>query len=122
MSERPPKKNGSPRPSRRAPARASRPNGEVDVGVYALRLYIAGQTPRSTAAIANLKKLCDEHLPGRYKLEVVDLMKFPELARDHQILAIPTLVRQLPAPMKKIIGDLSNTERALVGLDLKAVG
>jgi circadian clock protein KaiB len=86
---------------------------------HTLRLYIAGQTPRSTAAVANLKTLCETHLPGRYKIEVIDLMKTPTLARDHQILAIPTLVRELPSPVKKIIGDLSNTERVLVGLDLR---
>ena len=84
-----------------------------------LRLYIAGQTPRSTSALANLKKLCEEHLRGRYTIEVIDLMKSPELARTHQIVAIPTLVRELPEPLKRIVGDLSNTERALVGLDVR---
>jgi circadian clock protein KaiB len=87
-----------------------------------LRLYVAGQTPRSTAALANLKKICEEHLAGRYHIEVVDLLKSPELARAHQILAIPTLVRELPEPLKRIIGDLSNTERALVGLELREAG
>lgn len=87
-----------------------------------LRLYVAWQTPRSTAALANLKRICEEHLRGQYKIEGIDLMKSPQLARDHQILAVPTLVRELPAPMKKIIGDLSNTERALVGLDLRKAG
>lgn len=86
---------------------------------HTLRLYIAGQTPRSTAAVANLKRFCEAHLPGRYNIEVIDLMKTPTLARDHQILAIPTLVRELPSPVKKIIGDLSNTERVLIGLDLR---
>lgn len=84
-----------------------------------LRLYVAGQTPRSVAAIANLKKICDEHLHGRYTVEVIDLIKQPQLARGDQILAIPTLVRKLPEPVKKIIGDLSHTERVLVGLDLR---
>lgn len=84
-----------------------------------LRLYVAGQTPKSVAAFANLKKICDEHLPGQYEIEVIDLLKQPQLAAGDQILAIPTLVRKLPAPMKKIIGDLSNTERVLVGLDLR---
>ena len=87
--------------------------------VMELRLYVAGQTPKSVAAFANLKKICEEYLPGQYEIEVIDLMKQPQLAAGDQILAIPTLVRKLPAPMKKIIGDLSNTERVLVGLDLR---
>ena len=86
--------------------------------VYILRLYVAGQTRKSLAAFANLKKICEEHLAGRYKIEVIDLRENPQLARGDQILAIPTLVRQLPPPLKKIIGDLSNTEKVLVGLDL----
>lgn len=85
----------------------------------ALRLYVAGQTPKSVAAFANLKKICDEHLPGQYEIEVIDLLKQPQLAAGDQILAIPTLVRKLPEPVKKIIGDLSNTERVLVGLDIR---
>lgn len=84
-----------------------------------LRLYIAGQTPKSLAAISNLKALCDEHLNGGYRVEVVDLLKNPTLAKDHQILAIPTLVRSLPVPIRKIIGDLSDTARVLVGLDVR---
>ena len=92
-------------------------NGEADV--WELRLYIAGQTPRSVAAFANLKKLCDEHLPGRYKIEVIDLMKHPQLAAGDQIVAIPTLVRKLPEPLRRIVGDLSNTESTLVGLQLR---
>ncbi len=87
--------------------------------VMELRLYVAGQTPRSIAAFANLRKICEEHLPGQYEIEVIDLVKYPQLAAGDQILAIPTLVRKLPAPVKKIIGDLSNTERVLVGLDLR---
>src|SRR5690348_3379925 len=86
---------------------------------YELRLYVAGQTPRAIAALSNLKKLCEEHLEGRYSVEVVDLLEHPQLARGDQILAIPTLVRKLPAPLKKVVGDLSNSERVLVGLDLK---
>jgi circadian clock protein KaiB len=86
---------------------------------YQLRLYVAGQTPKSLAAFANLKKICEEHLAGQYHIEVVDLLKKPQLASGDQILAIPTLVRKLPEPIKKIIGDLSNTERVLVGLDLR---
>lgn len=85
-----------------------------------LRLYVAGQTPKSMAAFSNLKRLCEEHLAGKqYSIEVVDLLKNPALARGDQILAIPTLVRKLPEPMRKILGDLSNTERVLVGLDLR---
>jgi circadian clock protein KaiB len=85
---------------------------------WTLRLYVAGQTPKSITAFANLERLCEEHLAGRYRIEVVDLLAHPELARGDQVLAIPTLVRQLPAPVRKIIGDLSNTQRVLVGLDL----
>lgn len=86
---------------------------------WELRLYVAGQTPKSLAAFANLKKICEEHLAGQYQIEVIDLLKEPQLAADDQILAIPTLVRKLPEPLKKIIGDLSNTERVLVGLNLR---
>lgn len=88
-------------------------------GFWDLRLYVAGQTPKSMTALANLKKMCEEHLAGRYKIEVIDLVKNPQLARSDQILAIPTLVRRLPEPMRKIIGDLSNEERVLVGLDVR---
>ena len=87
--------------------------------VWQLRLYIAGQTPRSVAAFANLKKICEDHLAGRYNIEVVDLVKHPQLAAGDQILAIPTLVRKLPQPLRKIVGDLRDTERALVGLQLR---
>lgn len=86
---------------------------------YNLRLYVAGQTPKSIAAIANLKKICEQHLSGRYDIEVIDLMKNPALAQRHQIVAIPTLIRQLPEPLKRIIGDLSNSEKVLVGLDIQ---
>jgi circadian clock protein KaiB len=85
---------------------------------WELRLYVAGQTPKSLAAFANLKKICDEHLAGQYHIEVIDLLKKPTLASGDQILAIPTLVRKLPEPIRKIIGDLSDTERVLVGLNL----
>lgn len=84
-----------------------------------LRLYVAGQTPRSLTAFKNLKNICDEYLSGKYQIEVVDLMENPTLARGDQILAVPTLVRKLPQPIRKIIGDLSNTERVLVGLDIQ---
>jgi len=87
---------------------------------YVLRLYIAGKTPRSVAALANLKEICEEHLAGRYTLQVIDLLESPQLARGDQILAIPTLVRKLPLPMRRIIGDLSNTERVRLGLDLRS--
>ncbi len=86
---------------------------------YSLRRYVAGQTPRSIAAIANLKKICDQHLAGEYKIEIVDLLANPALAQRHQIVAIPTLIRQLPEPIKRIIGDLSNVEKVLVGLDIR---
>jgi circadian clock protein KaiB len=87
--------------------------------LWELRLYVAGQTPKSVAALANLNKVCEEHLAGQYTIEVVDLMKDPGLARRDEIIAIPTLVRKLPEPIRKIIGDLSNTERVLVGLQLR---
>jgi circadian clock protein KaiB len=87
---------------------------------WVLRLYVAGQTPKSLAAFANLKKICEEHLMGEYRIEVIDLLVNPKLAKGDQIIAIPTLIRKLPAPVKKIIGDLSNTENVLVGLDIKA--
>lgn len=88
---------------------------------WVLRLYVAGQTPKCITAFTNLKKICEEHLAGRYSIEVIDLLKSPQLAKGDQIFAIPTLVRELPEPVRKIIGDLSNTERVLVGLDLRAV-
>src|SRR6186713_5104 len=86
---------------------------------FDLRLYVAGQTPKAVRAFANLRRICEEHLAGRYSIEVVDLLENPQLGRGDQILALPTLVRRLPEPMKKIIGDLSDTERVLVGLDLR---
>ena len=86
---------------------------------WMLRLYVAGQTPKSVTAFANLKKLCEQHLPNRYSIEVVDLSKQPQLAVNDQIVALPTLVRKLPEPIKRIIGDLSNLERVMVGMDLK---
>jgi circadian clock protein KaiB len=92
---------------------------EHDPEKWELRLYTAGQTPKSLAAIKNLKRVCEEHLAGRYEIEIVDLLKNPRLAKDDQIVAIPTLVRKLPDPVRKIIGDLSDTERALVGLQLR---
>lgn len=86
---------------------------------YTLRLYVAGSTPKSMAAKRNLQRICEEHLAGRYEIELVDLLEQPQLAKGDRILAIPTLVRQLPPPLKKIIGDLSDTEKVLVGLDIR---
>ena len=90
-----------------------------DSETFLLRLYVAGQTPKCMRAFANLKRICEEYLAGHYHIEMVDLLQNPQLARGDQILAVPTLVRRLPEPIKKIIGDLSNTERVLVGLDLR---
>lgn len=87
---------------------------------WELRLYTAGQTPKSILAFNNLKRICEEHMPGRYHIEIVDLMRNPRLAKEDQIVAIPTLVRKLPQPLRKIIGDLSDTERTLVGLQLRS--
>ena len=86
---------------------------------WELRLYTAGQSPKSLAALANLKRVCDDHLAGRYSIEVIDLLKNPRLAKDDEIIAIPTLVRKLPEPLRKLVGDLSDTERTLVGLQLR---
>jgi circadian clock protein KaiB len=97
-------------------ARKERASGE-----YLLRLYVAGQTPKSVAAFQNLRRICEEHLAGRYRIEVVDLLVNPALARGDQILALPAVVRQLPPPVKKIIGDFSSAERVLVGLDLRPI-
>lgn len=100
---------------------AGKPTGEEMVceESWELRLYVAGQTSKSVTAFANLKKLCEEHLKGCYSIEVIDLLQNPQLAQGDQILAVPTLVRKLPEPIRKIIGDLSNTERVLVGLDIR---
>jgi circadian clock protein KaiB len=92
---------------------------KADPEVWELRLYVAGKTAKSVAAFENLTRLCEEHLPGKYKIEVVDLLIHPQLARGDQIVAIPTLVRKLPEPIRKVIGDLSNVERTLVGLQLR---
>ncbi len=102
-------------------SKESEQNNELEDNAefYVLRLYVAGQTPKSLQAFENLKKISEQHLKGRYTIEVIDLVKNPRLAKDDQILAIPTLVRKLPEPLKKIIGDLSNTERVLVGLDIR---
>jgi circadian clock protein KaiB len=94
----------------------------ADAKKWNLRLYVAGQTPKSIVALANLKRICEQHLEGQYKVEVIDLMENPQLAQRDQIVAIPTLVRELPTPLKRIIGDLSNTDRVLVGLDVVPQG
>lgn len=107
-----------PKPKARPKPIAKLKEKKVDPGSWQLRLYVAGQTPKSITAFANLKKICEEHLAGKYRIEVVDLLENPKLATGDQILAIPTLVRKLPPPMRKIIGDLSNKERVLIGLDL----
>lgn len=107
-----PKKAAKKKPVKKSTAASS--------DVWNLRLYVAGQTPKSIMALTNLKKFCEEHLKGKYTLDVIDLLQNPQLAKGDQILAIPTLVRKLPVPIRKIIGDLSNTERVLVGLDLIA--
>ncbi len=101
------------------PTSKSKRNAKTPGKDWELRLYVAGQTARSIMAFANLKKLCEEHLKGQYRIEVIDLLENPKLAKGDQILAIPTLVRKLPEPVRKIIGDLSNTERVLVGLDIR---
>ncbi len=105
------------------PKKQAKPNRKVlnSDEMWELRLYVAGVTPKSVEAFANLKKICEEHLAGKYHIEVVDLLENPRLASGDQILAIPTLVRKLPPPIKKIIGDLSDTERVLVGLNLKPI-
>lgn len=113
------KKTGATKPAPKRPASANRRSGTAAPELWDLRLYVAGQSAKSAAAIANLSRICEEHLAGRYRIEVVDLVKNPQLASGDQIVAIPTLVRKLPSPMKRIIGDLSNAERSIVGLDLR---
>jgi len=97
---------------------ATRATGGGAEGIFRLRLYVAGQTPKSLAAFSNLRRICETHLAGRYEIEVIDLLEHPQLAAGDEIIAVPTLVRKLPEPMKKLIGDLSDTERVLVGLQL----
>ena len=97
------------------PATTDLPAGET----WELRLYVAGSTAKSVAALANLRRYCEQHVPGRYRLEVIDLLQSPQLAEGDQILAIPTVVRKMPEPIRKVIGDLSNEERVIVGLDLR---
>ena len=104
-----------------SPGKGKKAKTDPTEEMWNLRLYVAGQTPKSITAFANLKKICEEHLAGKYRIEVIDLLKRPLLAKGDQIIAIPTLVRKLPEPIKKIIGDLANTERVLVGLDIRSV-
>jgi circadian clock protein KaiB len=99
-----------------------REDEDVPPGHYSLRLYVAGQTPKSLAAISNLKRVCEDHLAGRYTIEVIDLLITPQLAAGDQIVALPTLVRRLPTPLKRIIGNLADTERVLVGLEIRPKG
>jgi circadian clock protein KaiB len=124
MKRRPPQRRASARrrdpTPRRAPARKrdGKPSSRAPVQ-WDLRLYVAGRTTRSAIALENLERICETHLKGEYRIEVIDVLKNPQLARGDQILALPTLVRKLPEPMKKIIGDLSHEERVLIGLDLR---
>jgi len=117
------KKKGASKPGRVAKARrvVAKPDAKKNKGGWNLRLYVAGQTNKSIAAIANLKRICEQHMDVRYNIEVIDLMQKPHLAKHDQIVAIPTLIRKIPEPIKRIIGDLSATERVLVGLDLVPV-
>jgi circadian clock protein KaiB len=102
-----------------ASGKTSAKRSKAPVDFWELRLYVAGQTARAITAFTNLKKICEEHMKGKYRIEIIDLLKNPQLAKGDQILAVPTLVRKLPEPVRKIIGDLSNTQRVLVGLDLR---
>lgn len=104
-------------PTRPAPPGAKPPKAAS--GRYILRLYVAGLMPKSTLAIANIKRICEEDLQGQYELEVIDLYQQPQLAQDDQIVAVPTLIKKLPSPLRRVIGDMSDTERVLVGLDLR---
>ena len=103
------------------PGKGKRTKTDSTEEIWNLRLYVAGQTPKSITAFANLKKICEKHLEGKYSIEVIDLLKNPQLAKGDQIIALPTLIRKLPEPIKKIIGDLADTERVLVGLDIRSV-
>jgi len=106
-------------PARKATATATATAEPDDAETWNLRLYVAGQSPKCVAAVRNLNRFCEQHLAGRYTVEVIDLLENPRLARDDQILAIPTLVRKVPQPLRKIVGDLSDGERMLVGFDLR---
>jgi len=108
--------------NKKAGAKNKKADAESAAPDWVLRLYVAGQTPKSLAAFTNLKKLCESHLANRYVIEVIDLSKHPQLAQNDQIVALPTLVRKLPEPIKRVIGDLSNSERVMIGMDLKLLG
>ena len=124
MKKKPVGRKSSPRRAAKskgsatAKATPSRPR-TTNSEFWAMRLYVAGQSARSTAAISNLRRICDEHIPGRYEIQIIDLLRNPELARDDQIVAIPTLIKKMPVPVRRIIGDLSATERVVVGLELR---
>lgn len=105
--------------TKKSPARVKPAAAAASGCAWNLRLYVAGRTSKSVTAFENLKRICEEHLSGQYEIEIIDLIEHPQLAKGDQILALPTLVRRLPEPIKKIIGDLSNTQRVLVGLDLR---
>jgi circadian clock protein KaiB len=109
----------SPKKTRESSQTLERALADSQTTHYVLRLYVTGTTPQSVRAIANVKRICDEHLQGRYELEVIDLYQQPQLAQGEQIIAAPTLIKKLPLPLRRIIGDMSNTERVLVGLDLR---
>jgi circadian clock protein KaiB len=111
--------------AKRAPAaqpKVTRATSKAHPSRYILKLYVAGRSPKSVNAIANIKKICEANLQGRYVLEVIDLYQQPQLAQGEQIIAVPTLIRKIPPPLRRIIGDLSNTERVLVGLDIRSEG
>ena len=103
-----------------SPGKGKKAKIDAPEGIWNLRLYVAGQTRKSITVFANLKKICDEHLAGKYRIEIIDLLKHPKLAKGDQIISIPTLVRKLPEPIKTIIGDMADKERVLVGLDIRA--
>lgn len=113
-----PKKKAAAAPKKRAQSKPPASAAKNKKPEWNLRLYVAGQTPKSLAAFANLKRMCEEHLANKYEIEVIDLTQQPHLAISDQIVALPTLVRRLPAPIKRVVGDLSNTDRVLVGMDL----
>jgi len=117
QTKRPPA--NKPRAARAGKTKTKAETAADDVDTWKLRLYVAGQSPKCVAAVRNLNRFCEQHLAGRYSIEVIDLLENPRLARDDQILAIPTLVRKIPQPLRKIVGDLSDGERMLVGFDLR---
>jgi circadian clock protein KaiB len=102
------------------PEEFNKSTGNAAHDIYILRLYITGMTPNSKRAVENVKKICEQYLPGRYELEVIDIYQQPELAQKEQIIAAPTLIKKLPVPLRRLIGDMSNTEKVLIGLDLKS--